>query len=70
MPDNQERRKHILQYATFVLNIILTAVTNLFQSVYGSEPYHTSAVSGEAWVAELLSGHPKCIRTELGVPIE
>ena len=30
-------------------------------------PYHTSALSGEAWVQELLSGHPECIQNELGV---
>ena len=30
-------------------------------------PYHTSALSGEDWVDELLSGHPRCIRVELGV---
>ena len=31
------------------------------------EPYHTSALSGEAWVIELLIGHPDQIRCELGV---
>jgi len=31
------------------------------------EPYHTSTLSGYAWVQELLHGHPECIRTELGV---
>ena len=30
-------------------------------------PYHTSALSREAWVQELLTGHPERIRTELGV---
>ena len=30
-------------------------------------PYHTSALSGETWVQELLSGHPECIWNELGV---
>jgi hypothetical protein len=25
------------------------------------EPYHTLALSGEAWVMELLSGHPEQI---------
>jgi hypothetical protein len=30
-------------------------------------PYHTSALSGESWVHELLTGHPRRIRTELGV---
>jgi hypothetical protein len=33
------------------------------------EPYHTSILSGYAWVQELLNGHPspERIRTELGV---
>ena len=31
------------------------------------EPYHTSLLSGHAWVQELLNGHPERIRTELGV---
>ncbi|KAF8235416.1 hypothetical protein L208DRAFT_1257202, partial [Tricholoma matsutake] len=29
--------------------------------------YHTSALTGAAWVAELMRGHPECIRCELGV---
>ena len=31
------------------------------------EPYHTSILTGEGWVMELLSGHPDRIRCELGV---
>ena len=31
------------------------------------EPYHTSILSGYAWLQELLYGHPKRICTELGV---
>ena len=38
--------------------------------MYIREPYHTSALSGEAWVLELLCGHPDQIRTELGVSLE
>jgi len=30
-------------------------------------PYHTSILTGEMWVNELLSGHPRRFRTELGV---
>ena len=31
------------------------------------EPYHTSALSGEGWVIELLTGHPEWIWCELGM---
>jgi hypothetical protein len=30
-------------------------------------PYHTSSLSGENWVCELLNGHPQRIRNELGM---
>jgi hypothetical protein len=31
------------------------------------EPYHTSALTGQEWVMELIVGHPERIRCELGV---
>ena len=34
------------------------------------EPYHTSALLGEEWVMELITGHPERIRCELGVHVE
>jgi len=38
-----------------------------YLTVYTKELYHTSILTGEAWVAELLAGHPERIRCELGV---
>lgn len=43
------------------------AVVEYSTPLYDKIPYHTSALSGEAWVLELLNGHPKRIRCELGV---
>jgi hypothetical protein len=37
------------------------------QTYYDKQPYHTSTLSGMAWVNELLAGHPDRIRCELGV---
>jgi hypothetical protein len=34
---------------------------------YNKTPYHNSALTGAAWVIELLCGHPERIRSELGV---
>jgi hypothetical protein len=43
------------------------AVLEYSSSFYNKQDYHTSALSGHAWVLELLSGHPKRIQCELGV---
>ena len=34
---------------------------------YWRQPYHTSALTGAAWVQELINGHPDCIHNELGM---
>ncbi|KAJ3726825.1 hypothetical protein C8R42DRAFT_534644, partial [Lentinula raphanica] len=34
---------------------------------YWNQPYHTSILSGQQWVNELITGHPERIHTELGV---
>ena len=65
-----QRKQRIIRYAALVVSIILTATANILQSLYTREPYHTSALSGEAWVLELLCGHPDRIRTKLGVSHE
>jgi hypothetical protein len=43
------------------------AVVEYATPLYFKIPYHTSALSGEAWVLELLNGHLKRIRCELAV---
>jgi hypothetical protein len=43
------------------------AVLNYSQAYYEKTPYHDSALSGIAWVLELLNGHPERIHRELGV---
>ena len=65
-----QRRQRIIRYAALIVSIIMAITANILQSLYIQEPYHTSALSGEAWVLELLCGHPDQIRTELGVTLE
>ena len=38
-----------------------------YSRYHDKQPYHTSMLSGKAWLAELLVGHPECIHTELRV---
>ena len=70
LSDNEQRqllRRRVATYVTLIVSIMLTAVASLLESVYIRNPYHTSALTGEAWVIELLSGHPERMRTALGV---
>ena len=50
--------------AGFVSALITGAI--LFS---GPTPYHTSALSGQGWVLELINGHLECMHTELGVRV-
>jgi hypothetical protein len=61
--------QRIIQYAVLLLSILISASGALVEAMYprDPEPYHTSVLSGEAWVIELLTGHPEWIRCELGM---
>jgi hypothetical protein len=54
-------------YLTLFVSIILTSTSSLLLSFRQRQPYHTSILTGEGWVTELLAGHPERIRCELGV---
>ena len=71
-PDDSEL-PHVLiqQFLSSLLDIlifiVLPTVEKLIRRHYLKIPYHTSILSGRAWVQELIHGHPERIRTELGV---
>ncbi len=69
--DNQQQRirERLRLIATLLVSIILAATTAILESYSKkpAEPYHTSILTGDAWVIELLIGHPERIRCELGV---
>ena len=48
------------------LALCQSAIT-ILQGASEREAYHTSALTGKGWVDELLDGHPKQIRSALGV---
>jgi len=59
-----QRLRH---YIALFAAILLTSTSSLLLSLSEREPYHTSILTGQGWVMELLDGHPKRIRCELGV---
>lgn len=63
-------RRHIVQSLGVILTIIIPKIIQVICALYVKQPYHTSILSGEGWVQELLNGHPKRIRCELGVTKE
>lgn len=52
----------IAQISALYHNLFLTARQNI--------PYHTSALTGQAWVLELMTGHPDRIWHNLGVNLQ
>lgn len=60
--------QQLRQIMALLVSTIVAAATVL-QSLYPRDPipYHTSILTGEAWVLELMRGHPKRIHCELGV---
>ncbi|CDO77855.1 hypothetical protein BN946_scf185032.g7 [Trametes cinnabarina] len=70
MPPLRNRRQRIRLY-TFLASQLVTSVRQVVslyaRTHYDKIPYHTSALSGLAWLNELLDGHPERIKTELGV---
>jgi hypothetical protein len=59
--------KELEYMSIYLLMKTAEAVVEYASPLYDKTPYHTSALSGEAWVRELINGHPKRIRCELGV---
>ena len=67
MPLTARVRQQIAHLGALIINIIVPTILQILQALYIKEPYHTSILSGEGWVQELLHGHPRCIQCELGV---
>lgn len=68
MPNNnwqQQRRQQLILHALGFIRILFAAVLALSDPT--QEHYHTSILTGKAWVLELLLRHPEQIYTELGV---
>ena len=63
----QRALKRLRHYIALFVAIMLTGTSTLLLSLTERNPYHTSILTGQGWVMELLAGHPERIRCELGV---
>ena len=67
MPISSRVHRQIVHLVGLLVTIIIPTLLQVIYALNDKEPYHTSLLSGEGWVQELLNGHPKRIRCELGV---
>lgn len=67
--DNEEEAQLQLaaMAAAWVINVAAASALIYALPLYDKTPYHTSILTREGWVMELLNGHPEWIRNELGV---
>jgi hypothetical protein len=64
---NMEEEDLIIQAASAAVLASGLAVLKYAQTYLNKTPYHNSMLTGAGWVSELLEGHSKHIRRELGV---
>jgi hypothetical protein len=70
MPPAKEHIQHfhrLRMAAAMVAQLIVGIVIAYMTPFLDKEPYHTSILSGHAWVQELVNGHPNRIKNELGM---
>ena len=68
MSDDENSDEFDLDFVpSFITKIVGSAALLYTQQHHVKEPFHTSALTGESWVLELLTRHPERIRSELGV---
>ena len=65
--ESEEKRRALLTISAYLITVASAAAVIYASPHYWKQDYHTSALTGEAWVQELIHGHPDRICTELGV---
>ena len=64
-----DHRQCLLQLLAILFVQLSVLCTQLFTK-RAPIPHHTSILTGQAWVLELMTGHPDCIKINLGVTLE
>ena len=57
----------------FLLALVMAQIAQLCYQIFAPTtciPHYTSILSGEAWVLELITGHPDCIKINFGISVE
>ncbi len=69
LPSAQARQLYalLLTLCASAAHIMYLALSLYSNPLYWKQPYHTSKLTGNAWVQELIHGHPDRIRCELGM---
>src|ERR1700721_607793 len=66
-PDQELSRQHAVTAAAYFVQVAGVATVLYNNPGYHPQPYHPSALSGIAWINELIHGHPNRILCELGM---
>ena len=64
-----DQRTIRIQMAHIFVHTLVAGAIAFAEPLYAKVAYHTSILSGEGWVLELLDGHPERMHTELGVRV-
>lgn len=62
-------RRKLLIATAYLINVVGVATQLYSTPLYWKQPYHTSALTGQAWVKELIEGHYDRIWSELGMRV-
>ncbi|KAI0273025.1 hypothetical protein BGY98DRAFT_892750, partial [Russula aff. rugulosa BPL654] len=54
--------------ASIFINVLIASAITICEPVE-IIPYHTSILTDQGWVLELMNGHPERMHTELGVRV-
>ena len=57
----------LIDLGVIFFHLVINSTIQYGISTYVKTADHTSALTGEMWVLELLNGHPECIQNELGI---